>query len=105
MESKAINLAIREWSGINRDDFYLDLNAIHEAVLHLRKTGNQFQWLDYPQNLFNVIWRRDVRHADCIVGAHAFDVINATADQCTEALLRTIGKWQDDTSLKTKVGS
>lgn len=72
----------------------LTLDLMHEAVRHLRyKAGDQFQWLEYTRQLFQVIWERTAKSDDCVLDAPAWDVIEATKEQRLEAFLRTIGKY------------
>lgn len=72
----------------------LTLDLMHESVRHLRyKVGDQFQWLEYTRQLFQVIWERTAKSDDCVLDAPAWDVIEATKEQRLEALLRTIGKY------------
>lgn len=76
-------------------DYYGDLNAISEAALQLRTKGNQFQWLDYHRKLFKTVWRISESSTDYVGGALAWDVIEASAPQRCEALLRTLGLWKE----------
>jgi hypothetical protein len=64
-------------------DYPNDLNAMHEAELAV--FGNDWDealWATYKYALYGVIEMN--RH-----------VINSTAAQRAEALLRTLGKWED----------
>ena len=84
MTSQQINAAIRAFTGIDRDDFDHDLNAMHEAEKILTDDqGRRFRLLlqdnsDGPQAAFQT-----VEAAMC----------HATANQRAEAFLKTIGKW------------
>lgn len=84
MDSKIINKLIREWSGINRDDFLNDLNAMHEAEQKL--SIEQFEI--YQSELGKTCYGKN----NCL-GWITRDYILATASQRAEALLRTISKW------------
>ena len=77
-------------------DYLNDLNAMHEAVQSLRRNGDQFQWLQYQQELFRVVWGRYFDIGEDYFGSElTWDVIEATAAQRAEAFLKAIGKWVD----------
>jgi hypothetical protein len=61
-------------------DYCNDLNAMHEA----KETLNFHQQTDYERNLI-------IQYNDLPMTNEFF----ATARQCAEAFLRTIGKWKD----------
>ena len=71
-------------------DYLNDLNAMHEAEEVIR--ANQFRFVNYPQELFKVIARREW-NGD--LGYFTFNFINATAAQRAEAFLKTLGLWKD----------
>lgn len=88
MNSIEINSVIRAITGIKRDDFDRDLNAIREAVLSMDE-NNRAMW-------FNNLC--DIMNRDRDLGLDAmslFALINATAHQRAEAFLRTVGKWKE----------
>lgn len=90
MEKETINRLIREWSGINRDDFDHDLNAMWEAE---RKIACE-NWWGYTIALNHKVCEdSDEPHNND--PETSFLMINATAAQRAEALLRTIGKWEE----------
>lgn len=67
----------------------LTLDWLWECVQYLRKSGDQFQWLNYQSILFEIVWGRPPQD-DAINGGLAFDVVNATAEQRLRALYLTI---------------
>ena len=88
MESAAINKLIREWSGIQRDDFDLDLNAIHEA----EKLLNPHFLPADRGHTDDSLWEMYICELSKIC---EFGPTHTTAAQRCEALLRTIGKRTD----------
>lgn len=68
-------------------DYLNDLNAIHEA----EKVLTPEQQIEYGRQLVkHVIGLNSV-----MVMRETFDCVHATAAQRAEALLRTLGKWED----------
>lgn len=68
-------------------DYPNDLNAMRDAALHLRKTGNQFQWLEYHTILFLMVTGLLKWSGDSVL---MWDVIEATSAQRAEAMCRTL---------------
>lgn len=108
MTPERINTVIAEWCGWKRKpdqeyvdiesravyvipdvmpNYYGDLNAIHEAE---SKTYGDCHWL-YVEKLIRVT------KCDVEVIGDEWCLIHATAPQRCEALLRTIGKWEEST--------
>ncbi len=71
-------------------DYPNDLNAMHEAEERLRK--NQFHFVNYPEILFGLVSGTKISNG---LGYFTFNFIHAKADERAEALLKTIGKWED----------
>lgn len=90
METKTINGLIREWSGIGRDDFDHDLNAMWQAEERINETPS----LGYTYNIALTELARAYEDGVC----NHMRLYHATAAQRAEALLRTIGKWKDETT-------
>lgn len=88
MNSIEINSVIRAITGIKRDDFDRDLNAMREAILSMDE-DNRAMWFN---NLCDIVNRNRTLALDAI---SEFYLINATAHQRAEAFLRTIGKWKE----------
>jgi hypothetical protein len=90
MEKEAINRAIRLATGVDRDDFDSDLNAMHEVEKTLIETHRGY----YNNELFKIASGRScsagVKEPDFI-----FLTINATAHQRCEAFLKVKGLWKD----------
>lgn len=72
-------------------DYLNDLNAMHEAEKYLSE--KQQVW--YMQKLTQVRFKDGV---DGMLGCMIDKTTFATAAQRAEALLRTIGKWTDETT-------
>jgi hypothetical protein len=72
-------------TGWNIPDYINDLNAMHEAVLTLPENLRR----RYCINLGIVCGNEQLENYD-----QEWHRINATATQCAEAFLRTIGKWE-----------
>ena len=73
-------------------DFCNDLNAMHRAEESLLEQGLQDKWLD---ELVEVVVGENVHWSDY----HCFPQVNrATAAQRAEAFLRTLGKWETQTT-------
>jgi hypothetical protein len=94
MTPERINSVIAEWHGRKHqpsvtneegyqycgvNDYYHDLNAIHEAVRKLNRLERE-----------GFMWQLGI-----IVHDEEWNYLNATAAQRCEALLRTIGKWEE----------
>jgi hypothetical protein len=67
-----------------------DLNAIHEA----EKLLTPIQKHTYAEHLFQIVGGYD-DYYDGIVFTEAMKIVYATPSQRAEALLRTIGKWEE----------
>ena len=81
-------------------DYLNDLNAMHEAEsLIIGKLDAQGEWLycEYCTQLLSVKTPGDgtVSHSNLFEDAGWFGAVHATAAQRAEALLRTIGRWDD----------
>lgn len=80
------------WTGPNGEqtphlpDYLNDLNTTHQAILKIESPNMQ---LTFGNNLIEVCDRDKPKAVD------TFHIVNATAAQRAEALLRTIGKWED----------
>lgn len=76
-----------------------DLNAIHEVIEHLRtSSGNQFFMFDYHKALFRVVSGKDYMETrpDLDAGSmYLHWLIQATAAQRVEAVLRALNLYQD----------
>lgn len=81
-------------------DYLNDLNAMHEAETRLKPQ----QWRIYSDKLMVLVRDSDITLNGSNIESR-YKTAHATAAQRAEALLRTIGKWQDDTALKTEVGA
>jgi hypothetical protein len=81
MNSQQINTAIREATGIQRDDFNSDLNAMHDAESNLCHLESVEFCGRLNETFHGAKW--------------AFEVIHATARQRAEAFLRVKGLWKD----------
>lgn len=92
MTSDQVNTAIREATGIQRNDFDSDLNAMHEAEKVFDDDPNNRVF--YIGELWGVLglaeacYEQEARPNDFY-----FAVAHATAPQRAEAFLRTINKW------------
>lgn len=73
-------------------NYYGDLNAIHEAEIHIIKTG---QWENYKTWLWMVHTKSTSLVEAVTKEIRGDDVIHADAPQRCEALLRTTGKWEE----------
>ena len=75
-------------NGFVRDcpDYLNDLNAMHEA----EKMLTEHQWDEYERVL------RLVCDGCSYFEGAGKELLHATAAQCAEAFLRTIGQWEDD---------
>lgn len=90
MKPEQINVAIAEFcgwsdiyiggmtSGIN---YYVDRNAIHDAVLRLSEN----------QKCQYIVWLNAINRDE----SYDFNLAFSTSKQQCEALLRTIGKWEE----------
>lgn len=80
-------------------DYLNDLNAIHEVVNHF----SFHQRENYNAKLFQVV--SGVNQSIAITEPnYIFQALNATAAQRCEALLRTIGEWQESAVKARKDG-
>lgn len=66
-------------------DYLNDLNAMHEAEKHLSDRQKIGYYLDLS------LWREDTGE----LTENLYEVVHATATQRAEALLKTIGKWEE----------
>jgi hypothetical protein len=69
-------------------NYCTDLNAMHEA----EKVLNKMQWFYYLVELNSIVRFKGQTKVQIKQAVHA------TARQRAEAFLRTIGKWQEDSS-------
>ena len=85
MTSLEINLAIRNLTGIQRDDFDSDLNAMHQAVSGLR-CEDANDWADELTKI--TVFGANPRWT------HWYHLANASARERAEAFLRVKGLWK-----------
>ena len=84
-EKQQINEAIRQATGIDRNDFDSDLNAMAEVD----KLITDEQWPEFKDMLHELAFKA------CPPRAKYFRPHCATAAQRAEAFLRCIGKWEE----------
>lgn len=97
MTSNQVNTAVREATGIQRNDFDSDLNAMHEAEKTLDKTILDLQKGSDCHEYMGHLWK--ICRAGAAATEHSggclFALATATAAQRAEAFLRTTGRWTD----------
>lgn len=71
-------------------NYYGDMNAIHEAYMNLME-GQKYEYISH---LLAVIHDVGSDYYNTIEWSLAVDLLDSTAPQRCEALLRTIGKWE-----------
>jgi hypothetical protein len=110
MTDEQINIAIAEACGrVRRPDGYWfplgstvgsagipnycnDLNAMHEAEGHFKTATEQMQ---YAANVLKVRGQGELFDENDLNVDHCWIARSATARQCAEAFLRTIGKLEE----------
>lgn len=79
-------------------DYLNDLNAMQTALETLNSTMN---WINFVTNLSSILSRdcnalqMSAAYNSGQVDYWAAGLLRATASQCAEAFLRTIGKWEE----------
>jgi len=77
-------------------DYTRDLNAMHEVLARLESNGSWRKWIWWLEHRMNLGHIEDgCRERDTTT---EMLLINATAAQICEALLRTLGLWRDEPS-------
>ena len=72
-------------------DYLNDLNAMHEAMRNITATQYE-EWLDW----LDVAAGGELQMSDMLHGGELiFNLVNTTAAQRAEALLRTLGLWKE----------
>lgn len=123
MTDQEINAAIAEWRGWQQfreeeyphrtlwreteevgsrvwdepNDYCNDANKMRDEEVWLLATQPNMSGAAYVANLLAVIRGVDADYFDKITWDLAVDLVTATPHQRAEALLRTIGKWKEET--------
>lgn len=96
MEKEAINRAIREATGIDRDDFDSDLNAMHSAELWLARNRPELENA-YDLKLAKVTHGLNAATSGGQPSFYVTLLRRATAAQRAEAMCRVLcpERWKD----------
>jgi hypothetical protein len=73
-------------------DYCNDLNAMHDAEGHFKTVTEQMQ---YAANVLQVRGQGELFDENDLNVDHCWIARSATARQCAEAFLKTIGKWEE----------
>jgi hypothetical protein len=69
-----------------------DLNAMHDAECHFKTATEQMQ---YAANVLKARGQGELFDENDLNVDHCWIARSATARQCAEAFLRTLGKWEE----------
>lgn len=95
MTSNQVNTAVREATGIQRNDFDSDLNAMRAVEKTLDRTILDLQRGSLCHDYIGQLWRvcQAGKAATEHNGGCLFALATATAAQRAEAFLRTLDRW------------